>query len=125
MMKCLVSGIVALLALVKVQAGGSYGYGQGGGQPSSVSIYDVVRGSSRFDILETALKRTGLDSALDDPSAELTVFAPTDGVSGVCKAYPEQVGAFSPWLSRSNHRHSAPFSRPSTLEDCRILTPPP
>lgn len=39
---------------------------------------DVASSDDRFTILAAALERTGLDDALDVPSARLTVFAPTD-----------------------------------------------
>ncbi len=59
-----------------------------GGEPT---VYDVAREASKgryafdrnggdFDILLAAVKVTGLKGALDDPSADLTVFAPTDSV---------------------------------------------
>ena len=42
------------------------------------TIFDVAEGSDDFDILEAALVATGLDSVVDDPLADFTVFAPTD-----------------------------------------------
>jgi serralysin len=59
-----------------------------GGGPT---VYDVARDASKgrfafdrnggdFDILLAAVKVTGLKGALDDPNADLTVFAPTDAV---------------------------------------------
>lgn len=42
------------------------------------TIADIVETNASFTTLATALKATGLDSALDDEEATLTVFAPTD-----------------------------------------------
>lgn len=53
------------------------------------SVYDIARDASKgrwlfdrngddFDILVLAVRVTGLKDALDDPDADLTVFAPTD-----------------------------------------------
>ncbi len=42
------------------------------------TITDIVVASSDFDLLEAALVTAGLDPVLDDPAADLTVFAPTD-----------------------------------------------
>lgn len=47
-------------------------------QPVIGTITDVAAGDDRFTTLVSALQRTGLDDALDVPSARLTVFAPTD-----------------------------------------------
>lgn len=55
------------------------------------TVYDVAVSASKgtfafdrnggdFDILVAAVKATGLKGALDDPNADLTVFAPTDAV---------------------------------------------
>ena len=42
------------------------------------TIAGLVAGSSDFDILRTALDAAGLTEALDQPDADLTVFAPSD-----------------------------------------------
>lgn len=42
------------------------------------TITDIAVEDGRFTTLVAALQRTGLDAALDVPSARLTVFAPTD-----------------------------------------------
>jgi transforming growth factor-beta-induced protein len=42
------------------------------------TAFDVASGDDRFTILTAALERTGLDAALDVPTARFTVFAPTD-----------------------------------------------
>ncbi|MFK8163438.1 MAG: fasciclin domain-containing protein [Lewinella sp.] len=42
------------------------------------TAFDVASGDDRFTVLTAALERTGLDNALDVPTARLTVFAPTD-----------------------------------------------
>ncbi|MGB9372736.1 MAG: fasciclin domain-containing protein [Jiangellales bacterium] len=55
------------------------------------SVYDIARDASKgkwafdrngddFDILLAAVRVTGLKGALDNPKADLTVFAPTDAV---------------------------------------------
>jgi len=62
--------LTALLATL-VSLGVQAGYG---------TIFDIVKGSGRFDELEKALRRTGLDLVLDGQD-EFTVFAPTDNVS--------------------------------------------
>ena len=43
-----------------------------------VSVYDIIAESPDHGILEAALIAAGLDAALDDAEAQLTVFAPTD-----------------------------------------------
>jgi len=45
---------------------------------NSSSITDIVVGSPDFDILESAVVTASLAATLDDPAADLTVFAPTD-----------------------------------------------
>lgn len=58
-------------------------------QQSDATVYDVAKNASKgrwivdrngddFDILVFAVKVTGLKGALDDPNADLTVFAPDD-----------------------------------------------
>lgn len=50
-------------------------------QPNNPVIgtaFDVASNDSRFTVLTAALERTGLDAALDVPTARLTIFAPTD-----------------------------------------------
>jgi uncharacterized surface protein with fasciclin (FAS1) repeats len=55
--------------------------------PAEPSIAGIIAGSGEgfdrnrqdFDMLRAALDATGLTAALDDPSADLTLFAPTDG----------------------------------------------
>ena len=42
------------------------------------SLLDIVEGNENFSILKTAIETAGLESALLDPEAGLTVFAPTD-----------------------------------------------
>jgi len=42
------------------------------------SIYDIVVGSDVHNTLETAIDAAGLDGALANPDADLTLFAPTD-----------------------------------------------
>src|SRR5690606_27132762 len=42
------------------------------------TITDIVETNASFTTLSAALKATGLDAALDDDEATLTVFAPTD-----------------------------------------------
>jgi uncharacterized surface protein with fasciclin (FAS1) repeats len=42
------------------------------------SIFDIASGTDGFAVLTKALEVSGLDAAVDDPNAELTVFAPTD-----------------------------------------------
>jgi uncharacterized surface protein with fasciclin (FAS1) repeats len=57
-----------------------------GAGPAAGSIADQVNASGRrfdrngedFDILKAAVKAAGLGAALDDPAADLTLFAPTD-----------------------------------------------
>ncbi len=45
---------------------------------TSSTITNIVVGSADFDILESAVITAGLAAALDDPTADLTVFAPND-----------------------------------------------
>ena len=74
------SGILACFAFGNTHAGNTdydYGYGQ---PVQRKTIFDVISGSRRFDILESALKRTGLDDVLDGQDF-YTLLAPTDGVS--------------------------------------------
>ncbi len=54
------------------------------GDPTLLGLLEESGGSfdenpEDFDMLLTALQATGLDEAVDDPEAELTVFVPTDG----------------------------------------------
>lgn len=54
------------------------------GEPTLLGLLEESGGSfdenpEDFDMLLTALQVTGLDAAVDDPEAELTVFAPQDG----------------------------------------------
>ncbi|PRP65947.1 fasciclin domain-containing protein [Nonlabens agnitus] len=42
------------------------------------SAFDITVNNPNFSTLKTALERTGLDAALDDPTATFTVFAPTN-----------------------------------------------
>ena len=42
------------------------------------TLLDIVDGNENFSILKTAIETAGLESALEDPDAALTVFAPTD-----------------------------------------------
>ncbi|TVR41664.1 MAG: fasciclin domain-containing protein, partial [Cryomorphaceae bacterium] len=46
--------------------------------PAPFTVWDVVQESEIHDILEAAVLAAGLDGALSDPDAELTLFAPTD-----------------------------------------------
>ncbi|MEM1216069.1 MAG: fasciclin domain-containing protein [Bacteroidota bacterium] len=45
---------------------------------SAQSVYDVVVNSADHNTLEVAIDAAQLDGALDDPSAQFTLFAPTD-----------------------------------------------
>ena len=47
-------------------------------QPVATSIVDVAVANGSFTTLVTALQATGLDTVLDDPDTDFTVFAPTD-----------------------------------------------
>lgn len=47
-------------------------------QPQAMSIVDVAVANGSFTTLVTALQATGLDTVLDDPDTDFTVFAPTD-----------------------------------------------
>lgn len=42
------------------------------------TIADVAEGNDSFEVLDAALKATGLDAVVDDRDASFTVFAPTD-----------------------------------------------
>jgi uncharacterized surface protein with fasciclin (FAS1) repeats len=53
---------------------------QGASAPNT--LFDIVKGSDDFDILELALEETGLDAVLDG-RRQFTVFAPTDEAFGV------------------------------------------
>jgi transforming growth factor-beta-induced protein len=46
------------------------------------TLLGIVQGNDNFSILKTAIETAGLESALDDPAASLTVFAPTDAAFG-------------------------------------------
>ena len=50
------------------------------------NVLDVVVGSDVHNTLETAVLAAGLDGALSDPDASLTVFAPTDDAFAVIPA---------------------------------------
>ena len=47
-------------------------------QPPAMSIVDVAVENGSFTTLVAALQATGLDTVLDDPETDFTVFAPTD-----------------------------------------------
>ncbi|MEM8597747.1 MAG: fasciclin domain-containing protein, partial [Pseudomonadota bacterium] len=46
------------------------------------TIADLAAGNEDLEILTAALEATGLDAAVADPDADLTVFAPTDAAFG-------------------------------------------
>ena len=50
----------------------------GGEEVDTTTVFDVIAASDVHATLETALIAAGLDGALDDSTAMLTVFAPTD-----------------------------------------------
>ena len=47
-------------------------------QAKAQTVFDQIAGSANHTLLEAALIQEGLDAALDDPMATLTVFAPDD-----------------------------------------------
>ncbi len=58
------------------------------------TVFDIIQGSPDHTILETALLQEGLDVALNDTSADYTVFAPTDSVFNAfwqAKALQQQI----------------------------------
>lgn len=83
-----VAALAMALTLVAVPAGADE-TDRRGSSDEAPSVYDIARDASKgrfivdrnggdFDILVLALKLTGLDKAVDDPSGDFTVFAPTD-----------------------------------------------
>lgn len=80
-MKRIVSSLLAL-SLILTMAPAAFAAGSGG----SLTIAQIVARSGGtfddkgydFDILLTAVEAAGLTAALNDPAAELTVFAPKD-----------------------------------------------
>jgi uncharacterized surface protein with fasciclin (FAS1) repeats len=83
-MKKLIASVIAAAAIATPALTAS-----ANGGPEQPSVYDIAVGASKgflpldrnggdFDILLLAVQVTGLKGALDDPSANLTVFAPTD-----------------------------------------------
>ena len=83
----------------------------GGSEPT---IYDVARDASKgrwafdrnggdFDILLAAVKVTGLQGVLDDPSQDLTVFAPTDDVFKATFGGRSEVGTLFNTLKAVNY----------------------
>ncbi|MEJ2005318.1 MAG: fasciclin domain-containing protein, partial [Cyclobacteriaceae bacterium] len=46
------------------------------------NLLDIVKGNENFSILNLAIETAGLESALEDPNAGFTVFAPTDAAFG-------------------------------------------
>lgn len=86
----LFASILALFVFGNVHASNTgYGYGN---HVRQNSIFDVLSRDSRFDTLEKALERTGLDAVLDDKDLVYTLLAPTDGVSTNCDQQTH------PWL---------------------------
>lgn len=61
-----------------------------GAASAQQNILETAASTNRFNVLAAALSATGLDQAVSDPNADLTVFAPTDfafyntfGIAGV------------------------------------------
>ena len=57
--------------------------------PYTDSIADIAGSSEDFEILVSLLEATGLDKAVADPDASLTVFAPTDAAFEALLADPD------------------------------------
>ena len=87
----LLSTLLVGTALAEDDDGDDDDRGRPVAEDTTPSIYDIARDASKgrrtfdrnggdFDILLAAVRVTGLRGALDDPNADLTVFAPTDAV---------------------------------------------
>ncbi len=77
----LITGAIAAGAVLMLSACSSDDNKNTGSSSSfapSLSIFDIAASDDRFESLTLALKTTGLDVALDDETANFTVFAPTD-----------------------------------------------
>ena len=80
--------VLAIVAVMAVPAGATWGWGGGGGGSKPGTIVDVLVAKSStdgfdqnprdYDILIQAATTADLVGALSDPSAQLTVFAPDD-----------------------------------------------
>jgi uncharacterized surface protein with fasciclin (FAS1) repeats len=55
--------------------------------PEETTVLDIIVASDSHNTLETAVFAAGLDGALDDPDATLTVFAPTDDAFSVIPSF--------------------------------------
>ena len=88
-MRKLITLIAALAVFMSAFAAPGLADNRRGGDDEAPSVYDIARDASKgrwvfdrngddFDILLVALRVTGLKDAVDDPNADLTVFAPTD-----------------------------------------------
>jgi len=91
---------------------------QAAGNGGEGTVYDVARDASKgkwafdrnggdFDILLAAVKVTGLKGALDDPNADLTVFAPTDDVFKATFGGRSEVGTLFRALKAVNYDRNA------------------
>ena len=88
-MRKLITLIAALAVFMSAFAAPGLADNRRGGDNGDPTVYDIARDASKgrwafdrngddFDILLVALRVTGLKGAVDDPNADLTVFAPTD-----------------------------------------------